>query len=264
MLRSPMTMSASPLSSGCSRRGMSCAGVLIVGVGVDDEVGALLEGRVDARRERGGQPLVPAQPHDVIHAARARDVGRPVARPVVDDQRLDRRRCRVRQSGRSASVAGSVAASFRHGIWMISFFTGSGDYGRFRSGQRSFAEVPGSILRGSGGDQLLDHAVPGDARRPPRGRRRPSQRLAGAICGELVDRGRAVASGVGVADEAVDAVDDELGRAAGVGAGDRPACARGTPRASRSRSLRRRADRAPPARRRRARSAPRRPPPRET
>ena len=26
--------------------------------------------------------------------------------------------------GRSASVAGSVSASFRHGIWMMSFVTG--------------------------------------------------------------------------------------------------------------------------------------------
>ncbi len=26
--------------------------------------------------------------------------------------------------GRSASVAGSVCASFRHGIWMMSFFNG--------------------------------------------------------------------------------------------------------------------------------------------
>ena len=46
-----------------------------------------------------------------------------VARPVVDDQHLDRRRCRECDRGRSASVAGSVAASLRHGIWMISFFT---------------------------------------------------------------------------------------------------------------------------------------------
>ena len=68
MLRSPITMSASPSS-----------GVLIVGVGVDDEVRALLEGRVDPRRESRGQPLVPAQPHHVIHSARARYVGCPVA-----------------------------------------------------------------------------------------------------------------------------------------------------------------------------------------
>ena len=31
------------------------------------------------------------------------------------------------ERGRSASVAGSVAASLRHGIWMISFVTGAGE-----------------------------------------------------------------------------------------------------------------------------------------
>ena len=51
---------------------------------------------------------------------RARHVRGPVARPVVDDQHLDRVDAGNRR-GRSASVAGSVAASFRHGIWMISF-----------------------------------------------------------------------------------------------------------------------------------------------
>ena len=68
---------------------MSCAGVLVVGVGVDDEVGARLERRVDAGRERRRQPLVAAQPDDVVDAARARDVRGAVARPVVDDQHLD-------------------------------------------------------------------------------------------------------------------------------------------------------------------------------
>jgi hypothetical protein len=64
-------------------------GVLVVGVGVDDEIGAGLERGVDAGGESGGEPLVATQPDDVIDAAGTRHVRRPVARPVVDDQHLD-------------------------------------------------------------------------------------------------------------------------------------------------------------------------------
>ena len=100
-----MQMSASPRSSGAISVGMSCARVLVVGVGVDDEVGARLEARVDAGLERRRQPLVAAQPDDVVDAAGARDVRRPVARPVVDDEHLDASMPGMRR-GRSASVAG--------------------------------------------------------------------------------------------------------------------------------------------------------------
>ena len=63
--------------------------VLIVGVGVDDEVGALLDGGVDAGDERRREPLVAAHADDVIHAAGARDVGGAVAGAVIDDERFD-------------------------------------------------------------------------------------------------------------------------------------------------------------------------------
>ena len=53
----------------------------------------------------------------------ARDLDRAVGRAVVDDQQLDRVEA-VDWRGRSAIVAGSVASSFRQGIWMISFMGG--------------------------------------------------------------------------------------------------------------------------------------------
>ena len=69
---------------------MSWPGVLVVGVGVDDEVRAGLQAGVDAGLERRRQALVPAKPDDVIDAAGSRDVGGAVARPVVDHQDFDR------------------------------------------------------------------------------------------------------------------------------------------------------------------------------
>ena len=89
MLRSPMTMSASPRTSGSISLAMSRPDVLVVGVGVDDEVGAELQRRVDAGHEGGGQALAAPEPDHVLHAVRARDLGRAVARPVVDDEHLD-------------------------------------------------------------------------------------------------------------------------------------------------------------------------------
>jgi hypothetical protein len=63
--------------------------VLVVGVGVDHDVGAELEAGVEARLEAGGKPLVVGEPHDVVDAVGARDVDRGVRRAVVDDQPLD-------------------------------------------------------------------------------------------------------------------------------------------------------------------------------
>ena len=65
------------------------AGVLVVGVGVDDVVGAQLQRGVDAGGEGGGQPLAAAEAHHVVDAAGAGDLGRAVARAVVDHQPLD-------------------------------------------------------------------------------------------------------------------------------------------------------------------------------
>ena len=66
------------------------AEVLVVGVGVDDDVGAELERRVEARLEAGGEALVVREPDDVVDAVLARDLDRAVGRAVVDDQPLDR------------------------------------------------------------------------------------------------------------------------------------------------------------------------------
>jgi hypothetical protein len=65
------------------------ARILIVGVGVDDVVGAEFDGGVDARHERRGEAFVAAEADDVMHAVRARHVRRAVARPVVDHQDFD-------------------------------------------------------------------------------------------------------------------------------------------------------------------------------
>jgi hypothetical protein len=64
--------------------------VLVVGVGVDDQVGAQLEARVEPRLERGREALVVRKADDVLDAVRARDLDGPVGRAVVDDQPLDR------------------------------------------------------------------------------------------------------------------------------------------------------------------------------
>ena len=65
------------------------AAVLVVGVGVDDDVGAELEAGVEAGLEAGRQPLVVGQPDDVLDAVLAGDLDRAVGRAVVDDQQLD-------------------------------------------------------------------------------------------------------------------------------------------------------------------------------
>ncbi len=82
-------MSAVParigVTSARDRRGV----VLVVGVGVDDHVGAELQARVESRLEPGGKALVVGQADDVVDAVVARDRDRPVGRAVVDDQPLD-------------------------------------------------------------------------------------------------------------------------------------------------------------------------------
>ncbi len=63
--------------------------VLVVGVGVDDHVGAELQGGVDAGLEARREALVVGQAHEVVDAVGARDGDRLVGRAVVDDQPLD-------------------------------------------------------------------------------------------------------------------------------------------------------------------------------
>jgi hypothetical protein len=63
--------------------------VLVVRVGVDDDVGAELEARVEAGLEPRRQALVVGQPNDVVDAVLTGDLDGPVGRAVVDDQPLD-------------------------------------------------------------------------------------------------------------------------------------------------------------------------------
>ena len=123
-------MSASPDEQRRDQERDVLPGVLVVGVRVDDDVGAGAQTGVDARHEGRGQPLAAPESDDVLDPVRARDRRRVIARAVIDHERLDRRRCRESTRGRSASVAGSVSASFRHGIWMMSFMASLGVRGR--------------------------------------------------------------------------------------------------------------------------------------
>ena len=63
--------------------------VLVVGIGIYDDVGAKLEAGIEARLESGSQPLVAGQLDNVIDPAFLRHLDGPIGRAVVDDQRLD-------------------------------------------------------------------------------------------------------------------------------------------------------------------------------
>ena len=78
-----------PLHDGRDELGDVGAGVLIVGVGVDDDVGAEAEGGVDAGHEGGGEAAVIFQLHNVRCTRFSRRFGCFVERAVVDDERLD-------------------------------------------------------------------------------------------------------------------------------------------------------------------------------
>src|SRR5688572_9063103 len=85
--------------------------VLVVGVGVDDHVGAELQGGVQAGLEAGGQPLVVRQPDDVVDAVLARDLDRAVGGAVVDDQPLD--------GVEAGDLAGEVAQGDGEGLLLV-------------------------------------------------------------------------------------------------------------------------------------------------
>jgi hypothetical protein len=84
--------------------------VLVVAVGVDDDVGAELQARVEAGLEGVGEALVVRQADDVVDAVLTGDLDGPVVGAVVDDEPLDVVEA-VDLPGRSASVAGRVSSS---------------------------------------------------------------------------------------------------------------------------------------------------------
>jgi hypothetical protein len=84
--------------------------ILVIGIGVDDEVGALAQRGVDTGRERGGQAALAIEADHMMHAMRVRDVRGPVGGPVVDDQVFDHvdARQRSRQIGQCRRQRGGL------------------------------------------------------------------------------------------------------------------------------------------------------------
>ncbi len=78
-----------PGQHGGDQIGDVVAGVLAIGVGVDDDVGPQPQAGVDAALEGAGQPQVLRVADDVGDAVGCGHLGRAVAAAVVDDQRLD-------------------------------------------------------------------------------------------------------------------------------------------------------------------------------
>jgi hypothetical protein len=64
--------------------------VLVVAIGVDDDVGTEFEAGVDATLEGFGQPLVADVAHDVVDAVPSRGLDRGIGATVVDDEDFDR------------------------------------------------------------------------------------------------------------------------------------------------------------------------------
>jgi hypothetical protein len=65
------------------------AEVLVVGVGVDDHVGAELQAGIEAGLEGRGEPLVVGEADDVIDAVSPRHLDGVIGRAVVDHEPLD-------------------------------------------------------------------------------------------------------------------------------------------------------------------------------
>jgi hypothetical protein len=62
---------------------------LVVGVGVDHNVGTLLEGTLYSGHEGLGEPAVRREVDDMVDAVRSRHLHRAVCAAVIDDQPLD-------------------------------------------------------------------------------------------------------------------------------------------------------------------------------
>jgi hypothetical protein len=65
------------------------AAVLVVGVGVDDQVGAELQAGVESRLECGGQAAVVGQADELLDTVLAGDLDGSIGRAVVDHEQLD-------------------------------------------------------------------------------------------------------------------------------------------------------------------------------
>src|SRR3546814_11689900 len=74
------------------------ADILPVGVGVDDDVGARGERRIDARAERRGQAAIGAVAHDMVSTTHAGDLRCIVGAAVVAAQYLEIGRASCRES----------------------------------------------------------------------------------------------------------------------------------------------------------------------
>ena len=127
-------------------------GVLVVGVGVDDDVGAQLEPGVEAGLERGGQALVVGEPDDVVDAQLARATS--MVRSVEPSSMISHSTMSNPGTwrGNAPSVAGSWSSSLRHGIWMMSFMVvahGSAGPGPAVTGPSS-QRLPPGLLATSG------------------------------------------------------------------------------------------------------------------
>ena len=89
MFRSPITMSASPRSSGVSSVAMSAPAYWLSASVLTMKSAPAFSAASMPGHEAGSEPLVPPEAHDVIDAVGARHLGRPVGRSVVDDEHLD-------------------------------------------------------------------------------------------------------------------------------------------------------------------------------
>lgn len=63
--------------------------ILVVGVGVDDDIGAEPQARVDAGHEGVGEAAIAGMAHDMVDAVRARHLGGVVGAAIVNNQPFD-------------------------------------------------------------------------------------------------------------------------------------------------------------------------------
>jgi len=64
--------------------------VLIVRIGIDDDIGPGLEARFNTGAKRVCQPLVPGQTYNMVNAVPYRDFYSAIGASVIDDQPLER------------------------------------------------------------------------------------------------------------------------------------------------------------------------------